>query len=288
METIGLIGVGNMGLPVVKRLRGVGREVLAFDTSDARLAQARELGATSARSAEEVARGCDVVVLSLPTPTVVRAVVAQLAAVARDNFCVIDLSTNDPDTAREMAALVAGSGGSYLDAPVSGGPSRAATGELSMMVGGDENAVTAVRPLLAQIGKQLEHVGPPGCGCIAKLLNNYVALWNMAGVSQAFLAARAMGISPERLYDVMNRSSGQSYSLSRNAPKILKQDFAPNFTLDLAEKDLRLALDLMNQAGLQVFAEAELRELFATSAHEGGSRDVAAIYQTLQAQGSSQ
>ena len=288
METIGLIGLGNMGLPVAKRLRGVGRELLAFDTSDARLAQARELGATSARSAEEVARACDVVVLSLPTPTVVRAVVAQLAAGARDNFCVIDLSTNDPATARDMAALLARAGGRYIDAPVSGGPSRAATGELSMMVGGDEDAVAAVRPLLAQIGKQLEHVGPPGCGCIAKLLNNYVALWNMAGVSQAFLAARAMGISPERLYDVMNRSSGQSYSLSRNAPKILKQDFAPNFALDLAEKDLRLALDLMNQAGLQVFAEAELRELFATSARKGASRDVAAIYQTLEARGSSQ
>lgn len=284
METIGLIGLGNMGLPVAKRLRGVGRELLVFDTSDARLAQARELGATSARSAEEVARACDLVVLSLPTPTVVRAVVAQLAA-AHDNFCVIDLSTNDPATAREMAALLARSGGRYLDAPVSGGPSRAATGELSMMVGGDEDAVATVRPLLAQIGKQVEHVGPPGCGCIAKLLNNYVALWNMVGVSQAFLAASAMGIPADRLYDVMNRSSGQSYSLARNFPKIRAQDFAPNFALDLAEKDLRLALDLMNQAGLKAFAEAELRALFETSAREGGSRDVAAIHQTLAAQG---
>lgn len=288
MDTIGLIGLGNMGLPVAKRLRSVGRLALAFDTSDARLAQARELGVTSARSAEEVARACDVVFLSLPTPTVVRAVVPQLVAGARDNFCVIDLSTNDPATARDMAALVARSGGRYIDAPVSGGPSRAATGELSVMLGGDDAAVARVRPLLAQIGKQVEHVGPPGCGCIAKLLNNYVALWNMAGVSQAFLAASAMGIPADRLYDVMNRSSGQSYSLARNFPKIRAQDFTPNFTLDLAEKDLRLALDLMNQAGLKAFAEAELRALFETSAREGGSRDVAAIYQTLAAQGAHQ
>lgn len=285
MDTIGLIGLGNMGLPVARRLRGVGRELLAFDTSQARLAQARELGAATAASAEDVARACTVIVLSLPTPAVVRDVVPQLVAGARDNFCVIDLSTNDPDTSREMAALVARAGGRYLDAPVSGGPSRAATGELSVMVGGDDDAVAAMRPLLAQIGKQVEHVGPPGCGCIAKLLNNYVALWNMAGVSQAFLAARAMGISSDRLYDVMNRSSGQSYSLSRNGPKILKHDFAPNFALDLAEKDLRLALDLMNQAGLKAFAETELRDLFATSAREGASRDVAAIYETLAARG---
>jgi 3-hydroxyisobutyrate dehydrogenase len=285
MDRIGLIGLGNMGLPVAKRLRGVGRELLAFDTSKERLAQAVELGAAAAASAADVAKACDVVVLSLPTPAIVRQVVPQLLGSPRDGFCVVDLSTNDPTTAREMAGLVAKAGGRYVDAPVSGGPTRAATGELSLMAGGDDDAVEAVRPLLAQIGKQVEHVGPAGCGCIAKLLNNYVALWNMAGVSQAFLAASAMGISLDRLYDVMNRSSGQSYSLSRNFPKIRSKDFSPNFALDLAEKDLRLAIELMHQAGLKTFAESELRGLFETSAREGGSRDVAAIYETLAAQG---
>lgn len=282
---IGLIGLGNMGLPVAKRLRGVGREILAFDTSDARLAQASELGVTAARSPAEVAKACDVIVLSLPTPAVVRQVVPQLVESARDGFRVVDLSTNDPATAREMAQLVAQAGGRYIDAPVSGGPARAATGELSVMVGGDDGAVAEMRPLLAEIGKQVEHVGPAGCGCIAKLLNNYVALWNMAGVSQAFLAASAMDISLDRLYDVMNRSSGQSYSLSRNFPKIRSKDFSPNFALDLAEKDLRLALDLMNQAGLTAFAESELRGLFESSTRAGAARDVAAIYETLAAKG---
>lgn len=107
----------------------------------------------------------------------------------------------------------------------------------------------------------------------------------MVGVSQAFLAASAMGIEIDRLYEVMNRSSAQSYSLSRNFPKIRSRDFSPNFALDLAGKDLRLALDLMHQAGLKPFAESELRNLFEISAREGGSRDVAAIHQTLAAQG---
>ena len=285
MNRIGLIGVGNMGLPVAKRLRAVGRELLAFDTSKARLAAVAQLGASTASSVAEVAKECDVIVLSLPTPAVVRQVVPQLLGSARDGFCVIDLSTNDPAAAREMSALVAGAGGRYIDAPVSGGPSRAATGELSLMAGGDDEAVAAVRPLLDEIGKQVEHVGPAGCGCIAKLLNNYVALWNMTGVSQAFLAASAMGISLDRLYEVMNRSSAQSYSLSRNFPKIRSQDFSPNFTLDLAEKDLRLAIELMNQTGLKTFAESELCGLFERSAREGGGRDVAAIYATLAAQG---
>jgi 3-hydroxyisobutyrate dehydrogenase-like beta-hydroxyacid dehydrogenase len=285
MKRIGLIGLGNMGLPVAKRLSGVGRDLLAFDTSRERLAQASAFGVKPAGSAAEVAQACDVIVLSLPTPAVVRHVVPQVLQGARDRFCVVDLSTNDPATAREMAQLVADAGGRYVDAPVSGGPSRAATGELSVMAGGDDDAVAEVRPLLAEIGKQVEHVGPAGCGCIAKLLNNYVALWNMAGVSQAFLAAQAMGISVDRLYDVMNRSSAQSYSLTRNFPKIRAKDFSPNFALDLAEKDLRLALELMNQAGLKTFAEGELRGLFESSVRAGAARDVAAIYETLASQG---
>lgn len=284
-KQIGLVGLGTMGLPVAKRLRGMGREILAFDTSDTRLAQATELGVFAARSPAEVAKACDVVVLSLPTPAVVRQVVPQLLETARGGLCVVDLSTNDPATAREMAQLVARAGGHYIDAPVSGGPSRAATGDLSVMAGGDDEAMAAVRPLLADIGKQVEHVGSPGSGCIAKLLNNYLALWNMAGVSQAFLSASAMGVSLDRLYDVMNRSSGQSYSLSRNFPKIRSKDFSPNFTLDLAQKDLRLALDLMNQAGRKSFAEDELRNLFESSNRAGASRDVAAIYETLATQG---
>lgn len=285
MPAVVLIGLGNMGLPVARRLRGVGREIVAFDTSEARLAQAVELGATAARSTAEAAAAGNLIVLSLPTPAAVRQVVPQVVQGARGRYRVVDLSTNDPTTAREMARLVADGGGRYIDAPVSGGPSRAATGELSVMAGGDEDAVADVKPLLSQIGKQVEHVGPPGCGCIAKLLNNYVALWNMAGASQALLAAEAVGISIDRLYDVMNRSSGQSYSLTRNFPKIRSKDFSPNFALDLAEKDLRLALELMNQAGPATFAERELRELFASSVRAGPARDVAAIYETLAGRG---
>jgi 3-hydroxyisobutyrate dehydrogenase-like beta-hydroxyacid dehydrogenase len=285
MSTIGLIGLGNMGLPVARRLRGLGRDIVAFDTSTERMAQAAQCGARSASSADEVAGSCEVIVLSLPKPAVVRTVVAQIAPALRDGACVVDLSTNDPATSREMAALVAQHGGSYIDAPVSGGPSRAATGELTLMVGGADDAVARVRPVLAEIGKQVEHVGLAGCGCIAKLLNNYVALWNMAGVSQAFLAASSLDISLDRLYDVMNRSSAQSYSLARNFPKIRSGDFSPNFALDLAEKDLRLALELMHQAGSSTFAEDALRGLFESSARADPARDVAAIYQTLAEQG---
>ena len=282
-STLGLIGLGNMGLPVAARLVAQGRTVRVWDASPAQRDRAGARGSVAADSAMQVAKECAVIVLSLPTPSVVRTVMADLLEHIPTGRIVIDLSTNDPGTAQEMAAAAAAHGVAYIDSPVSGGPSRAATGELTLMVGGDEAAVQSVRPLLAQIGKQVEYVGPAGCGCIAKLLNNYVALWGMIGVSQAFLAASALNISTDRLYDVMSRSSGQSYSLSRNFPKIRSGDFSPNFSLTLAEKDLRLALQLMNDAGLTSFAEKDVRALFETSAHERGDKDVAAIYQTLAA-----
>lgn len=105
----------------------------------------------------------------------------------------------------------------------------------------------------------------------------------MVGVSQAFLAASSMNISSDRLYEVMARSSGQSYSLCRNFPKIRSRDFSPNFSLALAQKDLRLALQLMNDAGFTSFAEKELRALFESSVQVRGDKDVAAIYETLEA-----
>lgn len=287
MDTValGLIGLGNMGLPVAARLASQGRQVLVYDANTAQRERAVDAGAMHAASAAQVAQECGVIVLSLPTPTVVRSVVTDLLRHASAGSVIVDLSTNDPGTAREMATAAAACGVAYIDSPVSGGPARAATGELTLMVGGDEPVVKSVWPILVAIGKQVEHVGPVGCGCIAKLLNNYVALWGMIGVSQAFLAASSMNISSDRLYEVMARSSGQSYALSRNFPKIRSGDFSPNFSLTLAEKDLRLALQLMNDAGLTSFAEEEVRALFETSAQQRGDKDVAAIYETLAARG---
>lgn len=279
---LGLIGLGNMGLPVARRLIGCGRTVLAFDAGASQQSRAIAAGVQGAASIQQIAAECSVIVLSLPTPEAVRQVMTDLLAHATAGSVVIDISTNDPDTAQAMGQAAAARTVAYIDAPVSGGPSRAATGELTLMVGGDEAAVQSVWPVLADIGKQVEHVGPAGCGCIAKLLNNYVALWGMVGVSQAFLAASKMAISPDRLYEVMTKSSAQSYSLNRNFPKIRKGDFSPNFSVALADKDLRLALNLMNDAGFAPFAEQELRNLFAMTVNADPEKDVAAVYETLE------
>ena len=280
-QVIGLIGLGNMGASVAQRLLQRGHQVFAYDTSPARLDEAKSRGAAAVADTREVAQQCKTVVLSLPNPKAVRSVVETLLENGAQGLVIVDLSTNDPATAQQMNRLAAQRAMSYIDAPVSGGPSRALTGELTMMVGGDDTAVTQVGALLSDIAAQVEHVGPAGSGSIAKLLNNYVALWGMVGVSQAFLAASKMDIDPERLYQVMVKSSGRSYSLDRNYPKIRDGQFKPNFALALAEKDLTLALDLIKDTGLPVFAESSLRKLFDSSDARQAALDVAVIYERL-------
>lgn len=278
---VGLIGLGNMGAPLARRLLQRGHKVVANDTSAARLEEAKAHGAATASNAGDLSRQCMTVVLSLPNPAAVRSVVEALVEHGEKGLVIIDLSTNDPATAQEMNKLATQRGMSYLDAPVSGGPSRALTGELTMMIGGDDAAVKQVQSLLSDIAAQVEHVGRAGSGSIAKLLNNYVALWGMVGVSQAFLAASKMDIEPDRLYQVMAKSSGRSYSLDRNYPKIRDRQFKPNFALALAEKDLTLALDLMKSTGFPVFAESSLRKLFNASDVQQAALDVAVIYERL-------
>jgi len=280
-ENVGLVGLGNMGGPIGSHLISRGRKLHVVDTDPLRVKELVAKGAQAATSLADLAKQCPVILLSLPTPLIARAVVGDLLRLAAPGLILIDLSTNDPQTARDLGASAVAKSVRYIDAPVSGGPSRAATGELSMMVGGDEESVKRVWPLLSDVGAQIEHVGPSGCGTIAKLLNNFVALWGMVGVSQAFLATEALGISKERIYDVMSKSSGKSYLLDRNYPKIRDANFKPNFSLALAEKDLRLGLELMHQAGVAVVGEQQLIDLFNASSGDDGEMDVAVIYERL-------
>jgi 3-hydroxyisobutyrate dehydrogenase-like beta-hydroxyacid dehydrogenase len=284
LGAVGFIGLGNMGEPMARRLLDCGNALVAFDIQADPLKRLAELGATTAASPGDVARGCAVVFMSLPEPQVVRRVGAELIEHGAAGLIIVDFSTNDPDTASYLHMEAQKRSIDYVDAPVSGGPSRAASGELTLMVGGAAGAVERVRPLLQNLGPQVQHVGPAGSGGVAKLLNNFVAIWGMVGVSQALVAASVLGISLDNLYEVMAKSSGRSYSLDRNFPKIRDEDYSPNFSLKLAAKDMRLALELMNSAGLSTFAGADLERLFNYAIERGDQdKDVAVLHNALSA-----
>ncbi len=280
---LGLIGAGNIGLAVAGRLVGLGHQLTVHDTNPAALERATALGAAAASLATLV-RDSRLVLLSLPTPGVAAAVGHEVIAGGQPGLVIVDLSTNDPQTARKLHAAAAARALAYIDAPVSGGPSRARTGELTMMVGGDAAVVERIRPMLTDIARQVEYAGESGSGATAKLLNNFVAIWGMIGVSQAFLAAAALGVSQQRMYEIMAKSSARSYALDRNFPKIRDENYKPDFSIDLGEKDMRLAVQLMHDAGYDAFAQDQIRALFTRAGEgAGGARDLAAIHLALSA-----
>ncbi len=250
---IGFIGVGNMGGPMCRNIiRNTNHQVVVHDLDPAAVARCTALGATAAESIAGL-RGCEVVFTSLPIPEIVERVIAGpggLAETAAPGTVVIDLSTNSPETAQAMAAALAARGVAMLEAPVSGGTVKAEEGTIAIMVGGDEAVFEAQRPLFASFTANAFHVGAVGMGSVAKLINNMLAFCNMAAAAEGLMMGAAAGIDLRKLADVVSVSSGASGAFGSIAAKAMAGAFQPGFALDLAHKDLRLAVQLADRTGV--------------------------------------
>ncbi len=244
---LGFIGVGNIGTPMCRHLIEAGHTVLAYDVNPGNLARIVSLGAQQAASPKAVAQACDIVFSSLPGPREVEQVALGeegISAAARRGLIYVDLSTNAPSAAQRVCAALAERGVTMLDAPVSGGVVGAESGSLAVMVGGDKQAFDTCRPLLEHIGANIYHVGDIGSGCVAKLVNNMIAFINTAAASEGMLLGTKAGVDPQMLHDIVQASSGGSWAMRQFPSKVFAGDFTPGFTIDLAYKDLRLALEM--------------------------------------------
>lgn len=278
---IGFVGVGNMGGPMCRNIiRNTNHQVVVHDLDPAAVARCTALGAGSAPSIAALA-GCDVVFTSLPLPEVVERVIAGpggLAETARPGTVVIDLSTNAPETAQAMAAALAARGVAMLEAPVSGGVARAEDGSIAIMVGGEAAAFEAQAPLFASFTGKAIHVGPVGMGSVAKLINNMLAFCNMAAAAEGLMMGAAAGIDMGKLVEVVSVSSGASGAFASLSGKALAGNFTPGFALDLAHKDLRLAVQLADRTGVPgVVAPNVLNLLRAARGMGMGGEDVGAM-----------
>lgn len=278
---IGFIGVGNMGGPMCRNIiRNTNHQVVVHDPDPAAVARCTALGAASAPSIAALA-GCDVVFTSLPIPSVVEAVIAGpggLAETARPGTVVIDLSTNSPETAQAMAASLAARGVAMLEAPVSGGVARAEEGSIAIMVGGDAAVFEAQLPLFASFTGRAIHVGDVGMGSVAKLINNMLAFCNMAAAAEGLMMGAAAGIDLGKLVEVVSVSSGASGAFSSLAGKALAGNFTPGFALDLAHKDLRLAVQLADRTGVPGMVAPNVLNLLRAARGMGmGGEDVGAM-----------
>lgn len=266
---IGFVGIGTMGAPVARRLVAAGHAVAVFDRRADAMAAIE--GATPAASATDAASGAECVLLSLPGPADVEAAVGGPDGVlAADPLParVVDLSTSSPDVTRRLHERCAAHGVGFVDAPVSGGRAKAVVGELSVMAGGDGADVRAVEPLLQTFATHVFHVGPPGAGTVAKLVNNQLFLAAAVLVQEAYVLGAAAGLDPATLHRIVRASSAGPYAVL--APLLLGREFDDViFRLDIATKDLTLAVGAAAEHGVEVPVSAAALEVYRAALADG-------------------
>jgi 3-hydroxyisobutyrate dehydrogenase len=288
---IGFIGLGNMGAGMALNLVRAGHAVHAFDLSAEALGRAATAGATPARSAREAAAQADAVVTMLPAGAHVEAVMRDgVLGAAPSAAILIDCSTIDIPTARNVAAEAEAQGYAMVDAPVSGGIAAAAAGTLTFMVGGTAAAFARAEPILSAMGKAVIHAGGPSAGQAAKIANNLLLGATMVATCEAFLLARRLGLDLQTFFDISSRASGQSWSMTSYCPvpgvgpeTPADHGYQGGFATALMLKDLKLAVGAAQEAGAAVpmgSTAAALYQAFANAGH--GALDFSAIIRMLE------
>ncbi len=269
ISIVGVVGLGNMGLPMAVSLARHGFTVLGFDLSAARRDLAAAQGIRPVAEVGALLRAADAVVSSLPLGRDVEALVRTPGGLLerRDRrVTLVDTSTADPGTSRRLAALLDGAGHGHLDAPVSGGPAGAATGQLTMMIGGSEADVAAAQPVLQALSAQALHVGPSGAGNVAKLINNMLVAAHLITNGEAFRLAEAAGVKAEAVLAVVNAATGRSAVSEAFFPKwVLSGRFDSGFAAGLMRKDVGLAAELAREVGLDLPLSGKVAALWAES-----------------------
>lgn len=287
---IAFIGLGNMGGGMAANLAKAGHQVTAFDLNAEALARAVEHGCTAASSIAEAVAAAEAVVSMLPNGQIVlSAYTGEVFGAAPDGAILLDCSTIDVATAREVADQASKHGYAMVDAPVSGGIAAANAGTLTFMVGGSDEAFARAEPILRTMGKAVIHAGSAGSGQAAKICNNMLLGIHMIGTCEAFTMAQKLGLDPQTFYDIASVSSGQCWSMTSYCPlpgvgpeSPADRDYQGGFAAGLMLKDLRLALEAAETAGVDPQMGRRAKELYeAFEAAGNGAIDFSGIIRTL-------
>lgn len=286
---IAFIGLGNMGGGMAANLVKAGHEVRAFDLSETALAAAREAGCTTYSTAKDACEGAEAVVSMLPNGAIVKQVYwDDVIGHAPEGAILLDCSTIDVTTAREIIAVAEQHGYRMVDAPVSGGIAAAAGGTLTFMVGGSEEAFARAQPILQAMGKAVIHAGAAGNGQAAKICNNMLLAIHMIGTCEAFAMAEKLGLDPQTFYDIASVSSGQCWSMTSYCPvpgvgprTPADNHYQGGFAAGLMLKDLKLAMEAAAAAGAKVELGDHARAIYEAFAKNHSSTDFSGIIRTL-------
>ncbi|MEH6586705.1 MAG: 3-hydroxyisobutyrate dehydrogenase [Halioglobus sp.] len=293
MTSVAFIGLGNMGGPMAKNLIKAGHSVTVFDLVPAACEDLQQAGASVAASAAEAVADKEYVISMLPAGKHVAATYLGdegLLARLDGNTTVLDCSTIDAQTARQVGQAAAAAGIAFMDAPVSGGVAAAAAGTLAFMCGGSAEAFEKARLVLAGMGKNIFHAGPAGSGQVAKGCNNMLLAIHMIGSCEALEMGARNGLDPAVLSEIMLASSGRNWSLEvyNPYPGVMdtapaSNDYKPGFMVDLMAKDLGLALEIAEQSGVDNRMGKLAQSLYEQHQQAGnGQRDFSSILEQLQ------
>ena len=273
---VGWIGTGVMGLSMCDHVLDAGYQVTVHNRTRSRAEPLLEKGATWAGTPAEVAAASDVVCSIVGYPADVREVILGdqgALAGASEGSVLVDLTTSEPSLAVEIAGLASEKGVASIDAPVSGGDVGARNATLSIMVGGDEAAVTRVRPLFEVFGKTIVRQGGPGSGQHTKMVNQTLIAGGMIGVCEALLYAYKAGLDLETVLESVSPGAAGSWSLTNYAPRMLKGDFEPGFVVEHFVKDMGIALAEARRMNLSLPGLALAQQLYVALQAQGKGRN---------------
>ncbi len=286
MQVVAFIGLGNMGGPMALNLQKAGFQVQAFDLNKDALAAVAAEGAKAADSARAAVQGADFVISMLPAGKHVIGLYQDVRSEIKAGALVLDCSTIDAQSARQVGALLADAGIAFIDAPVSGGVGGAKAGTLTFIVGGSAENFQRANDVLSAMGKNLFHAGDVGAGQIAKICNNMLLSVLMVGTSEALQLGIDNGLDPKVLSEIMLKSSGRNWTLElyNPCPDVLSNVPASNnyqggFMVDLMAKDLGLASECAQQSQSSTPMGALARNLYVQHQRQGnGKLDFSSIF----------
>ena len=270
--SVGYIGLGIMGSGMAANLLAKDHDVVVWNRTPERMKPLLALGAAAADSPADVAARSDLVLICVSDTPDVEAVVEGPHGVlesVRAGSLIVDHSTISPSATVRLAAKVAEKGGSWLDAPVSGGSEGAEKGTLSIMVGGSDEDLERAMPYLEAYGTTITHVGPTGTGQLVKIVNQILVVVNQLGASEALLFAQQAGLNLETTIDAVKDGAAGSWMLANRGPQMIVRDWRPGFSIDLQQKDLRLALDAADELGVPLPGTALVFQLYRALQNQG-------------------
>lgn len=279
-----MIGLGNLGGNVARRLAAVGYPTAGYDPAPGARERATGVGVAAYSTLAEAVVGAEIVLSSLPDGNAVREAwlgPEGLVANASPGTYLVELSTIGPDTMLEVAAPAEAAGLRVVDAPVSGGPDEAAAGTLVVILGGSQADIEALDALWRSIGETSHQAGPVGTAKTVKLVNNLITNATVLVSAEAFQVGVAAGLAPDHLFAILSEmGGGKSHHFQKRFPWALDRDFRARFSIELAEKDFRLGLGLGEWVGVPMPAAAAMRSVYSVAMAEGlGQADIVGLLQ---------